>query len=172
MFAAGLGFREHVPLPTNPFSREGSRPRRLSDFAKVTQQNSGRAGTDLIPVGWTIMFCPHTRGGGLRVSSVGTGPDVWAWFVERLREGPGGLGTAVCCLGLGVCLAHIQFPWPPPHFLCLISLFQLSPSCLLCSSPEGLSVPVGQLTFGTQAFAPKAAERTTKLLEPTVLLLV
>lgn len=105
---------------------------------------------------WVGQSCSvHAQDGGLRVRLMrpptvsGLGPDFWAWFVERLREGPGGLGTAVCCLGLGVRLAHIQFPWPPPHFLCLISLFQLSPSCLLCSSPEGLSVPVGQLTFGT-----------------------
>lgn len=79
----------------------------------------------------------------------------------------------MCCSGLGVRLAHAQCPRPPPHFLCLISLFQLSPSCLLCSSPEGHCVPVGQLTFGTLAFAPQAVERTKiKLLEPTVLLIV
>lgn len=79
----------------------------------------------------------------------------------------------MCCSGLGVRLAHAQCPWPPPHFLCLISLFQLSPSCLLCSSPKGHCVPVGQLTFGTLAFAPQAVERTKiKLLEPTVLLIV
>lgn len=73
----------------------------------------------------------------------------WAWVVEHLREGPGGLRTAVYRLGLGVCLARTQYPWPSPHFLCLISLFQLSPSCLLCSSSEGFSVPVGLLTFWT-----------------------
>lgn len=93
------------------------------------------------------------------------GMGAWAWVVEWLREHPGGLRTAVCCMGLGVCLAHTQYPWPPPHFLCLISLFQLSPRCLLCSSPAGLSVPVGQFILGTKAFAPQAVERAnTKLL--------
>lgn len=65
------------------------------------------------------------------------------------ERGPKRAQGSCVCLGLGVLLTRAQYPWPPPHFLCLISLFQLSPSCLLCSSPEGLSVPVGQLAFGT-----------------------
>lgn len=73
------------------------------------------------------------------------------------------------CTGLCVHLARTQYPWPPPHFLCLISLFQLSPSCLLCSSPERLSVLVGQLTLRTYAFVPQAVGRAKiKLLEPVI----
>lgn len=72
--------------------------------------------------------------------------DAWAWVVEH--QGLGGSGQLFAAWGW-VSARLALYPWSSPHFLCLISLFQLSPSCLLCSSSEGLFVPVGQLTFGT-----------------------
>lgn len=125
-------------------------------MAKVTQQICGRARTtNIIPVGWTIPFSPKAewwmspvKGQGAWLPAVaeqmvpsgvlGMGMSAWTSVVERLREGPGGLRTAVRCMGMGVCQAHAQYPWPPPHFLCLISLFQLSPSCLLFLSRGAL----------------------------------
>lgn len=57
-FLAGMGFREHLLHKSSCLIR--NRPR-LNDLAKVTQQISGRAGTNLIPMGYTTLFSPEAK---------------------------------------------------------------------------------------------------------------
>lgn len=78
----------------------------------------------------------------------------------------------MCCVGLGVCLARTRYPWPPPHFLCLISLFQLSPSCLLFLS-RGALCPSWTAHLWDISLCPTSrGEGQNQTAEPTLLLIV
>lgn len=73
------------------------------------------------------------------------GMSAWIW----LREGSGGLWTAVCCMGLSVLSGSHSVPTATSLFSVPYLTVSAESKLFTLFLSKGLSVPVGRLIFGT-----------------------